>query len=56
MYSLAATSPKGVGFEERQSIEFEQLDLEDMRDLMMSPIGWADGAAGIVGKMPAPQT
>lgn len=45
-----------MGFEERQSVKFEPLVLEDLRDLMMSPVGWGDGAAGIVGKMLAPQT
>lgn len=41
-----------MGFEERQSVKFEPLVLEDLRDL----IDWGDGAAGIVGKMLAPQT
>lgn len=31
VYGLAGTSPKGMGFEERYSVEFEQLDL-DLRE------------------------
>lgn len=51
MYGSAGASPKGVEFGESQSIEWEQLDLENPWISMMSSVDWGDGTDCIVGEM-----